>query len=131
MFWGKGKTEGQIHSGTWKNGKLDAGRAKFIYSDGAKYEGNQKGGKREGDGTLTEANGTVYKGKWKGDKKNDPNARESTKDDATIYEGGFKNDLKEGVGKTTVKGQKPKFNEWKKGKDTKEIDEQTYNKKKK
>ncbi len=57
----------------------------------------------------------MYKGKWKGDKKNDPKAKESTKDDQTIYEGGFKAGEKDGKGKTTVKGKPPTYHLWKKG----------------
>ena len=41
----------------------------MTYSDGAKYEGDWKDGKRHGQGTLTWTNGNMYEGEWKDNKK--------------------------------------------------------------
>ncbi len=41
MFWGKGKMEGWVTEGTFKNGKLDKGQCKIIYPEGGLYEGMQ------------------------------------------------------------------------------------------
>jgi len=114
-------------SGTWKNGKLEAGSSKWVFPDGSLYEGQQKGYKKDGRGVLTEKNGLKYEGQFKGDKKTDKKAKE-TSADGTVYEGGFKNGLKDGKGKTTPKEGKPKYQQWAKGAPKKEIDEATYNK---
>ena len=36
----------------------------FKWSNGVKYEGGYKGGRKEGEGVLTFADGTCFKGKW-------------------------------------------------------------------
>jgi len=37
----------------------------YTYSNGAKYVGKFKNGKRHGQGTMTWANGNKYVGEWK------------------------------------------------------------------
>ena len=39
-------------------------------NDGRKYMGEHKGGKRDGQGTMTTLDGTKYVGGWKNSKKN-------------------------------------------------------------
>jgi hypothetical protein len=41
----------------------------------ATYEGEWKAGKREGQGTLTWADGSYFVGKWKNDKRNEGEMR--------------------------------------------------------
>lgn len=44
------------------------GRGKEVWSDGRKYEGDFKGGKKSGEGTFEWTNGNKYIGSWKDDK---------------------------------------------------------------
>ena len=37
------------------------------YSSGARYEGEWKGGKRHGEGTLVDEYGNTYRGGWEND----------------------------------------------------------------
>ena len=67
----------------------------MTYSDGAKYEGGWKHGKRHGQGTYT-----YGKGKWAGDK----------------YEGKWKNDRWHGQGTLTWSNGWKHIGEWKDGK---------------
>ena len=60
-------------SGVYAGEKLDGKRHQGImaYSDGAKYEGEWKDGKRHGQGTLTWSDGSSYVGEWNNGKKHD------------------------------------------------------------
>ena len=44
------------------------GQGTFFYSDGSKYVGEWKNGKKHGKGTLTHLDGEKYVGGWKDDK---------------------------------------------------------------
>jgi hypothetical protein len=46
-------------------GDCTNGYGVWVYSDGARYEGNFKNGKKNGQGTLTSASGKKQSGKWK------------------------------------------------------------------
>jgi len=46
-------------------GDCNNGYGTFTWSDGAKYVGEFKDGKRNGQGTYTGADGTIKKGIWK------------------------------------------------------------------
>jgi hypothetical protein len=42
-----------------------AGNGKFIHADGDVYEGQWRANKKEGKGTMTSADGTKKEGQWK------------------------------------------------------------------
>ena len=44
------------------------GRGIESWNDGRKYEGDFKNGKKDGEGTFTWANGTMYIGSWRDDR---------------------------------------------------------------
>ena len=46
------------------------GQGTFFYSDGSKYVGERKNGKKHGKGTLTHLDGEKYEGKFKGGNRN-------------------------------------------------------------
>lgn len=46
------------------------GRGEEIWSDGKRYEGDFKNGKKDGEGTFEWANGNKYIGSWKNNKQN-------------------------------------------------------------
>jgi ribosomal protein L29 len=70
-------------------------RKTHVYSDGSKYEGAWKDGKRHGNGTWTRPDGLKYDGEWTDDKPN-------------------------GLGTLTYPDGKKRMGEWKNGKFVKE-----------
>ena len=44
------------------------GKGKELWSDGRKYEGDFKNGKKDGEGVFEWANGIRYIGSWRGGK---------------------------------------------------------------
>jgi len=65
----------------------------------ATYEGNFKGGKREGHGVMTWADGSTYTGLWKNDKRING---EMKMQNGNIYRGTFSNDKINGHGKLLI-----------------------------
>ena len=68
---GKGNStysDGSKYVGEWKNGKRD-GEGTYTFHDGNKYEGEFKEDKRDGEGTYTSQNGDKYVGEWKNGKQ--------------------------------------------------------------
>ena len=59
----KFSTEESNANGDLDVGKLNTRNAK-LYCRGGRYEGQWVDGKREGEGTMTYADGSVYCGKW-------------------------------------------------------------------
>ena len=57
-------TDGSKYVGTLKNGKRD-GKGTYTYKDGGKYEGEWKNNDFHGQGTLTQKDGGKYEGEWK------------------------------------------------------------------
>lgn len=58
-------SNGNKYIGEWKNGKK-SGQGVMIYENGDLYDGGWKQGKRNGQGTLTLKNGDIsHKGEWK------------------------------------------------------------------
>ena len=56
-------TDGTKYVGEHKNGKRH-GQGTWTYPSGDKYVGEYKDGKRHGEGTYTQVDGTVGKGIW-------------------------------------------------------------------
>lgn len=50
-------------------GDCKDGQGTYTFSDGRKYVGEWKDGKRHGYGTMTSPDGSKYVGKWKDDKR--------------------------------------------------------------
>jgi hypothetical protein len=72
---------------------------KETYADGNIYEGEWKDDKRNGRGKYTKVNGNVYEGEWKDDKRS--GRGKYTKANGKIYEGEWKDDKRNGRGKLT------------------------------
>jgi hypothetical protein len=53
------------------DGDCQNGQGTITYSDGGKYVGEWKDGKRNGQGTMTLSDGQKYVGEWKDGKIND------------------------------------------------------------
>ena len=54
-------------------GNCTNGQGTYTYTNGSKYVGELKDGKRNGQGTYSFAKGTVDKGIWKNNKLIEPN----------------------------------------------------------
>ena len=67
------------------------GRGQEIWSDGRKYEGDFKNGKKDGEGTFEWPNGNKYIGSWKKGKQHGigiwASAKEGTKRQGEWVEG--------------------------------------------
>jgi hypothetical protein len=61
-------SNGDKYVGEYKDGKKH-GQGTFTFADGAKYVGQFKDGKRNGQGTYTFADGAKYVGEWKDGKR--------------------------------------------------------------
>jgi hypothetical protein len=71
----------------------------MTFANGDVYEGDWKDNKRDGKGKMTFANGDVYEGDWK-DNKRDGKGKE-TFANGNVYEGDWKDDKRNGKGKET------------------------------
>lgn len=72
----KSETEEKLTTKRLAEVKLDCidgdcinGQGTMIYTDGSKYVGQWKDGKREGEGVCTFSNGTKYVGQWTNNKR--------------------------------------------------------------
>ena len=95
---GRGKyvfADGAVYEGEFKAGKAE-GRGNHQTAVGDVYEGELKAGKREGRGIYRYANGDVYEGEWKAGKKEGRGIYRSA--DGDVYEGEYKAGKKEGRG---------------------------------
>jgi hypothetical protein len=82
-----------------------------LYPDGSIYNGElNKEGLANGQGTLTEANGFVYKGEFKNDAINGQGTYTSA--DGFIYVGEFKDGIRHGQGTLTLTTGESYFGEW-------------------
>jgi len=88
-------TSDSIYIGNYVNKKRN-GYGKLILADQSYYEGNFKDGEFDGSGYYRTRNYT-YKGQFTAGKKNGKGKLESF-NTKSIYEGEFKNDMKEGYG---------------------------------
>lgn len=72
--------------------------SKFIhYSNQDKYVGDIKSGKKEGQGTYTQANGDRYEGEWKNNKRN--GFGKMYYNNQELYIGQWVDNVKQGNGK--------------------------------
>jgi len=88
-------TSDSIYIGNYVNKKRN-GQGKLILADQCYYEGNFKDGEFDGNGFYRTRNYT-YKGQFIAGKKNGKGKLESFSN-KSVYEGEFKNDMKEGYG---------------------------------
>lgn len=88
-----------------------------TYSNGNRYLGYMKYGKKNGQGKMhyNEERGFIYNGEWKDDNRDGFGT--ITWDDGSLnYQGNFKNNVPDGQGITYDKGKKIYDGEWKNGK---------------
>ena len=96
---------GNWYEGEFKGGKTEGrgkhtwANGKFTWASGNVYEGEWKGGMMEGRGKYTYADGNVYEGEWKADKKE--GRGKYTYANGNFYEGEWKADKRKGRGKYT------------------------------
>jgi len=105
---------GATYEGEWKDGKRH-GKGIFIPADGGDvYDGQWKNGKREGKGRFKFQNGDEFEGDYVNDRREGMGVyRYSNPHD--VYEGEFKNDLKHGVGIFKWSNGDEYSGEWKEG----------------
>ncbi|MBL96265.1 MAG: hypothetical protein CMF52_00450 [Legionellales bacterium] len=97
---------GNKYVGTLRPGTLKytrSGRGVMTYADGTSYDGHWQNNKRCGVGTMTYADGTVYDGDWWNDLRHGHGKIRRT-DGSIIYEGPWKNNLKQSRLKRTRDG---------------------------
>jgi hypothetical protein len=95
---GRGKyvyADGAVYEGEWKADKKE-GRGIFRSSSGAVYEGEYKAGEKEGRGIFRWANGNVYEGEYKAGKREGRGIFRWA--NGNVYEGEYKADEREGRG---------------------------------
>jgi len=90
-------TDGGRYKGEFKGGKRH-GQGTYIWVNGNKYEGNFKDGKCHGHGTLTYSDGK-YKGEWRDGIRHGQGVFTYT--NGNRYDGEFKNDKQHGLGTFT------------------------------
>jgi hypothetical protein len=88
---------------TFKGGKVAKGDGKIEFPNGDVWTGVVANGLPNGAGSLVCKNGAKYKGMMKNGFKNDKRA-ELIDEKGNSYVGGFKNDVKNGKGKSQLKG---------------------------
>lgn len=86
---------GASYDGEWKGGFRD-GYGIQIWPDGAKYDGEWREGRAHGKGTFTHVDGDMYSGQWAYDKAN--GFGRYTHQNGATYEGFWKDDLQHGKG---------------------------------
>lgn len=55
---------GELFEGNFRDGKIADGRVKIYYPCGNYYEGDLRGGLRNGKGVIYYSNGDQYDGEW-------------------------------------------------------------------
>lgn len=106
---------------TTKNYETKIEYRTFIYTNGDKYEGQLKDGKRDGIGTYIFANGCKYVGDWKNDIKDGVGSIFYINGD--IYSGQWRKDKREGQGTYVFANGHKYLGQWK---DDKYLDISTY-----
>ena len=93
-------------------GDCEDGHGTYFFSDGSKYEGKHKEGKKHGHGTYTFYDGRKYVGEWKNDEYLGP----YTLSDGRRYFGQWKNNAPNGKGTMHYPDGRKYVGEWKNGK---------------
>lgn len=86
---------GAVYNGEWKGGFRD-GYGVQVWPDKAKYEGSWRDNRAHGKGKFTHVDGDVYDGDWAYDKANGFGVY--THNNGATYEGQWKDDLQHGKG---------------------------------
>ncbi len=97
----------------------------YTFANGNVYRGQYKGGKREGDGVFTWADGNVYRGQWKGDKIEGDGVH--TWANGNVYRGQWQGGLREGDGVFTIASGRRTFGQCKGGKQVSSVPFDTAN----
>ena len=92
-------SNGDKYVGEFRDGKKN-GQGTYIFSNGEKYVGEFRNDWRNGQGTYTFPNGDKYVGEWRDDKKNGQGTY--TFNNGIIQEGAYENGLYIGVKKAAV-----------------------------
>ena len=87
------QSTGAVYEGQMRGGFRD-GQGVMTWSDGAKYEGEWKMGFACGQGIFHHADGDIYDGQWQSNKCNGHGVYTNKK--GAKYEGSWKNDTQSG-----------------------------------
>jgi hypothetical protein len=90
------KADGSVYEGEFKGGAKN-GKGTYKRASGSVYEGESKDNKRDGKGTYKWTDGSVYEGEFKDNKKDGKGTY--TWASGSVYEGEFKGGKKDGKGK--------------------------------
>ncbi|XP_015690997.1 phosphatidylinositol 4-phosphate 5-kinase 1 isoform X3 [Oryza brachyantha] len=106
-------TDGALYDGEWDKSKM-TGRGLIQWPSGASYEGDFRGGFIDGTGTFKGVDGSVYKGSWRMNKKHGIGTMVYSNSD--IYEGLWNEGLPDGLGTYTWADGNIYTGRWKSGK---------------
>ncbi len=99
---------GAIYEGEFSDNNIN-GKGKLTIPDKGTYEGNFINGKKDGQGTITFSNGDIYTGEWKEDKMSGQG--QYTFANGDTYEGSFLENKFNGQG-TYTKGENKYTGTW-------------------
>ena len=102
-------SDGSRYQGEWKNGKRN-GKGIEIYSNGNKYIGEFKDDRRHGHGTCIYSNGSIYDGEWKKGNRCGQGIESDANGD--FYTGEFKDDWRHGKGILIFSNGKSVVTDW-------------------
>lgn len=106
-------TDGALYDGEWDKSKM-TGRGLIQWPSGASYEGDFRGGFIDGAGTFKGVDGSVYKGSWRMNKKHGMGTMVYSNSDT--YEGFWNEGLPDEFGKYTWADGNVYIGRWKSGK---------------
>ncbi|KAJ3672951.1 hypothetical protein LUZ60_006325 [Juncus effusus] len=105
--------DGAVYEGDWDQNKI-TGKGRVVWRSGASYEGEVCGGFLEGSGTFKGTDGSIYDGCWKLSKYYGMGTKVYESGDS--YEGFWKEGLQEGLGKYSWTNGNTYLGNWKAGK---------------
>ena len=106
--WVAGTTE----AGEWKDGKRN-GQGTLTFANGCKYKGEWRDDKLTGQGNFSDLNGNKYVGEWKDNKQNGQGTL--TLESGSVYAGEWKDGKQNGQGTYNYLGGATYVGEWKDG----------------